>query len=490
MRNRLCSFLVVAWAVSTTLPGSQNTGPAPVEQACSAASPGTTEVTFAWPSAPGAREVWVDLSLYATGLDAGAFSGAGPFTSNVTSYKWMGVAANTQYFYRVNALYADGWHALKSGSFVSGQCGSQSLPIQLTAQTCSAVASGNVNITFAWSPSLLPGASQWLDLSIYDNGFAPGSFLGKGPLPNGQSSLTWDTLPPGLVYYWRVNTIAADGWHGSPTWSFGSVNCGASAPFSVAAAPDLLQLRDRLAAAVADSGIDAAVAVTDLQTGESIDVNGDTPRYAGCTVNWFVLLSNVVDLQNGLFPESDVGDLISRTIYGSNPVTAHQLLIKTGGEVPGGLLKVNDLIAKLGMRNTFFDHPPGYEDEFSLRGALNVITANDANRGLAAFYHGGAVNWQWRDYLLQKMTGVKPGLQYLIPAGVGDGVVSHKNGFSWMPGGWIDNDIGIVRFDSSGGPRAYAISFYTQDVPVEYQDIPLGQSVSRLAWEFFSSRYP
>jgi hypothetical protein len=481
---------MVAWAVSATLPGSQSTGPAPVEQVCSATSPGTTEVTFAWPAAPGAQTVWLDLSLYSTGFDAGAFAGAGPFASNVTSFTWTGITADTRYYYRVNALYADGWHALKTGSFVSGQCGSHTVPFQSITQACSATAPGNVDISFAWSPALLPGASQWLDLSIYDNGFAPGTFLSKGPLPNGQSGLTWEGMPPGLVYYWRVNTLAADGWHGSPGWSFGSVNCGGTVPFAVAAAPDLLQLRDSLAAALAGSGINAAVAVTDLQTGESIDVNGDNPRYAGCTLNWFVLLSNVVDLQNGLFPESDVGDLISRTIYGSNPFTAHDLLIKTGGDVLGGTLKVNDLIARLGLKNTFFDHPPGYEDEFSLRGALNTITANDINRALAVFYHGGAVNLQWRDYLLQKMTGVKPGLQYLIPSGVGRGVVSHKNGFSWMPGGWIDNDIGIVQFDSSAGRRAYAISYYTQDVPVEYQDIPLGQSVSRMAWEFFSSRYP
>ena len=99
------------------------------------------------------------------------------------------------------------------------------------------------------------------------------------------------------------------------------------------------------------------------------------------------------------------------------------------------------------------------------------------------------VNWQWRDYLMEKMTGVKPGLQYLIPAGVGDGTVSHKNGFSWVASGWIDNDIGIVTFDTSAGTRAYAISFYTQDVTTEYADIPVGQSVSRMVWQYFADRY-
>ena len=36
----------------------------------------------------------------------------------------------------------------------------------------------------------------------------------------------------------------------------------------------------------------------------------------------------------------------------------------------------------------------------------------------------------WRDYLLHKMTLVKPGLNYLIPVGASaDANVSHKNGF-------------------------------------------------------------
>jgi hypothetical protein len=258
-----------------------------------------------------------------------------------------------------------------------------------------------------------------------------------------------------------------------------------------ATSPGLLALRDRLAAAIDESGMNAAVAVTDLQTGESIDVKGDDPRHAGCTLNWFVLLSTVIDVQNGSTSESEVDSLMSRTIWGSNPVTARDLLIRTGdGSVEGGVLKVRGLLAKLGLSHSIFDHPPGYSEQYTLNGDPNTVTANDMNRALAAFYKGQVVDEQWRDYLLEKMTNVKPGLQYLLPAGVGDARVSHKNGFTWMPGGWVDNDIGIVVFDSSGGPRAYAVSFYSQDVAWEYADVPLGQNVSRMVWQYFSERYP
>jgi beta-lactamase class A len=255
--------------------------------------------------------------------------------------------------------------------------------------------------------------------------------------------------------------------------------------------PGLLALRDRLAAAIDESGINAAVAVTDLQTGESIDVNGDSPRHAGCTANWFVLLSTVIDVQEGRYPESDVGSLISRTVYGSNPVTARDLLIKTGGgSVEGGVLRVRALLAEIGLTHSVFDHPPGYSEQYTTDGSPNTLTANDVNHALAAFYGGEIVSPEWRDYLLEKMTNVKAGLQYLIPAGVGDARVSHKNGFTWMPGGWVDNDIGIVVFHSGGAPRAYALSFYSQDVPWEYADVPLGQALSKLAWDYFVEKYP
>jgi hypothetical protein len=478
------------WAASALLPGLKASGGATIQQQCSAASPGAAAVTFSWPRASGAYQVWLDLSLYNDGFAPGTFLSVGPFHSDDTSYNWEGIPSDLTYYFRVNALYADGWHVLKMGSFVSGQCGGQPAAMQWVAQQCSTSIPGSVQASFAWSPSLLPNSVQYLDLTLYDMGFAPGSFVSVGPLATGESTYTWDGLVPTATHYWRVNTLGADGWHTSPTWSFGTLACGTQSAFGVAANPDLETLRDRLAAAVDDSGVNAAVAVTDLQTGESIDVKGDDPRQAGCTANWFVLLSNVIDLQMGRYPEGDVGDLIARTIYGSNPITARELLIKTGGDVPGGVYKINDLLARLGLKNTVYDHPPAFADEFSLQGWPNVITANDANKALSSFYHGAVVNYQWRDYLMDKMTGVKPGLQYLIPAGVGDGRVSHKNGFSWMPGGWIDNDIGIVTFDSAGGRRAYAISFYTQDVPVEYADIPLGQSVSSMVWRYFRDRYP
>jgi hypothetical protein len=61
---------------------------------------------------------------------------------------------------------------------------------------------------------------QWVDLSLFNNGWEWGTFLGAGPLPPWQSSLTWDGLLPGYWHYLRVNTLTPWGWVPSHTIAF------------------------------------------------------------------------------------------------------------------------------------------------------------------------------------------------------------------------------------------------------------------------------
>jgi beta-lactamase class A len=358
--------------------------------------------------------------------------------------------------------------------------------ITVSAQQCDASSPGSVSATISWVPSRR--GEQWLDISLFNNRFAPGTFIGTGPLPPGTNTFVWSGLRPGLTHFLRINTRSPFGWEPSQTVAFATQACGDD-PALTQPNGDFLGLRDSLAAEIAASGLNAAVAVTDLQTGESINVNGDEPRLPGCTINFFVLLSVVMDLQEGLYGEDEVGDLIARTVWSSNPITARDLLRKTGiGDLGAGLAKVGQLLDLLGLSISTYDHPPAYPQE-SLQGSVNFLTANEMNRALTALYEARIVEPAWRDYLLNKMMGVKPGLQYLIPAGVGNGVISHKNGFFADPSGWVDNDAGVVMFDRSGNRYAYAVSFFTESVPYKYADIPLGQTVSRLVWQYFSNRY-
>jgi len=258
---------------------------------------------------------------------------------------------------------------------------------------------------------------------------------------------------------------------------------------------DFLGLQESIRTEGEKAWFDIAVSVYDIQTDQMINVRGDEPRLPACTMNFFVLLSVVIDLQNGLYPETDVGELISQTIYGSNPDTAHDLLIKTGeGDVFRGIDKINALLASLGLQTgpnpALFDHPPGYGDTESRFGKINnSITANQANQTLVKIYNGEILSAEWRDYFLEKLTGVKPGLNHLIAAGAIGGITSHKNGFMWDASGWVDNDIGIVTFERNGKQFAYVMSLYMEKIPTRLADVPIGQKISRMVWEYFSNKY-
>ncbi len=232
-------------------------------------------------------------------------------------------------------------------------------------------------------------------------------------------------------------------------------------------------------------------AVTDMDTGETVGVNLDRLHLTGCTVNYFVLLQSTLDVQNGRIDESEVGDLIAATIRTSNPVTARELYQIAGdGDVIAGLERVSTLIDSLAGDDVVFDHPPLYGHESLGVDPNNYISAAAMNEALRATYADGVLEDEWLDYLLEKMTGVKDGLNYLLA--VGPTVpVSHKNGFFPTDSGkWVDNDIGIVRFEQDGQERAYAVSFFSQFVPVKYGDVVLGQQLSTATWEFFQERYP
>lgn len=357
----------------------------------------------------------------------------------------------------------------------------------LMVTECRGATDRSVRAILLWTPSR--AGTQWLDLSIFNNDFAPNTFVSVGPLGSGAWGFVWDGLLQGTTHYARVNTLTPAGWMPGQTLAFYTPVCdGRAAPDP---APDMLRLRDAIAATISASRINTAVAITDLQTRETIDVNGDNVRLPGCTINLFVLMRVVVDLQDGKYPESDVGDVIGQTINRSDPILARRLMKdKIGnGDLAAGIAQVNAFMQSLGMTSTLMDHPPAFPQESQFGLADNRITALDVNRALQALWDGRVLTPGWRDYFLGKMTLVKPGLNYLIPAGVGYGAtVSHKNGFLYSEG-WADNDIGIVWFNRGGQRYGYAISYYAQGVPYKYADIPEGQRIASLAWQWFVGRY-
>lgn len=253
----------------------------------------------------------------------------------------------------------------------------------------------------------------------------------------------------------------------------------------------LSQLQHRLQQLIDEYPVpgEYAVAVTDLQSGETIGVNPDRMQLAGCSINLPLLALATLDMQRGRTETGLVDDLIAQTVYSSNPVTAHDLYeIAGGGDVVAGLNATAFLIDRIGMSRTVLDHAPGYSESVGI-GSDNWMTARDANRLLEWLWSSNEFAPDWREYLLGRMSGVKPGLNYLMAA-VPSGVVSHKNGFLMTSDGtYVDNDIAVVRVRADGREYAYAISFFSQGVASKYDDIPLGQAIAGEAWDFFVDQY-
>ena len=199
---------------------SSKAATAVVTQTCSAAKPGTATVTFAWqqPGA-GSQQTWFDISLV-PGFAWGWFQGHGPLAPTQTAYAFDGLPNGITFFYRVNTLYNNGWRETASGMFVA-QCGGGGGSAPITGNVAQTCAGNGVNVTFNWQANAK--GAQFIDLSLANNGFAPGTFVGAGPL--GGSSFTWNGLAKGATHFWRINTLTPGGWSTSNTGSFVTLAC-------------------------------------------------------------------------------------------------------------------------------------------------------------------------------------------------------------------------------------------------------------------------
>ncbi len=199
---------------------------ATVTQTCSAAAPGAVTITLAWPApGSGAQQTWFDISL-TPGFAPGWFQGHGPLATSQRAFAFDAVPSGLNFYYRVNTLYNGGaWKESAVGSFVSncnGGGGSAGPPAAgNVAQVCDG--GGSVTATFNWKPGA--AGQQWLDLSTKNNGFAPGTFVGAGPVGSGGGAFTWTGISRGVTHYWRVNVLSSGGWMSSNTGSFTSVTC-------------------------------------------------------------------------------------------------------------------------------------------------------------------------------------------------------------------------------------------------------------------------
>jgi len=107
--------------------------------------------------------------------------------------------------------------------------GAASLPAAL-AQDC--LPNGTVRVSFGWISGF--GTQQWIDLSLADNGFVPGTFVGAGPLAGSAGSFVWDGLLPGHLHFARVNTWTGSFWAASEKSTFLTKSCAFGQPAQLA----------------------------------------------------------------------------------------------------------------------------------------------------------------------------------------------------------------------------------------------------------------
>ncbi len=253
-----------------------------------------------------------------------------------------------------------------------------------------------------------------------------------------------------------------------------------------------LNFGDELAAAVApyDGSTRYAIAVTDLQTGYTVGANLERQQLSGCVMNFFVILQALLDVEDGRYPLVTVDSLIRATTWSSNATTARELYRIVGdGDTTEGVHRVSGLHDVLGLDDVVIDHPPAYTSDSLGIDLNNWLTAEAVNSVLARVWRGEVLNDESRAYLLEVMADVKPGLNYLTAYVPGPATVSHKNGFFWSDVGYIDNDAGIVQVSGPDGDYAYIVTFLAEGTAYKYADLPLGQQLMRMAWDYFAETY-
>jgi hypothetical protein len=263
-------------------------------------------------------------------------------------------------------------------------------------------------------------------------------------------------------------------------------------PENTNASPELLGLRDSLVRELAayqrqEPGFDMGLAVTDLQTGETMSINGNTIWRTGCTINLFALLAAVSDFQAGRARPDEVAGLIRIGIGNSSPPEVAQFLDILYGSHETGVEQARRLMQSWGMKDSLYHHVPFYGDGTE----NNLLTPVETNLVLAKLYRGELFNAEWTTYTLGRLLEIKPGLNYILPGQLpATARVPHKIGYYQDIDGWVIADAGLVIFpDANGKQTAYAITYLSHRASTEPAGYLFGAKVSRIVYDFFAAKY-
>jgi beta-lactamase class A len=264
-------------------------------------------------------------------------------------------------------------------------------------------------------------------------------------------------------------------------------------PENVNLSADMIGLQNELATTVADyesaNAIDVGVAVTDLVTGETLSVNGNTAHKTGCVINLFGLLAAVDQFQAGNASPSGLEYSIKKGIGGSYPPEVKNFLNAIFGDYPDGVAFARQLMAGWGLKVATYDHIPFYGG--SDNPPPNILTPLETNSILARVWNGQLFDAQWSDYTVSVLRDSYAYVNYILPKYLPDSAtVGHKIGYYDDDDGWVNNDVGIVSFTGAdGNTKAYAISYFSQYGRSEYDGYSFGARLSLDVYDFMAPRY-
>ena len=198
------------------------------------------------------------------------------------------------------------------------------------------------------------------------------------------------------------------------------------------ASQDFLSLRDELESSIvaydADvGGIDVAIAVTDLQNGESISVGGNVLHRTGCVINLFALLGAVSEFQAGNASPDGLGYSIKKGIGGSYPPEVKNFTQAVFGSYWDGTYYARGLMSSWGMTASYFDHIPYYGGEYP---SPNILTALETNDILARLWNEQLFDPEWTRYTLRVLRDSYSYVNYILPGRLPpEATVGHKIGY-------------------------------------------------------------
>jgi beta-lactamase class A len=260
---------------------------------------------------------------------------------------------------------------------------------------------------------------------------------------------------------------------------------------SAAAPGSLSELQTQISARLSGWNGKYAVTVTDLQTGQTVSVNGARSQTAASTIKIFIAIGIAQQIDAGHIAKDDVDGLMQAMMGQSSNEAAYELIEMLGnGNIVAGTRAVNTVAQNLGTTGTFLDSPPDHPEIDIGIARDNLLTTNDLNLVLTKLYHGQILSPASTDYVLYCMSlpsdWQNGSVGGPLPAG---STFYHKPGWIGAPyDTW--NDAGIVVVNRNGLNLAYAISYLGSFSGSEGEDYNRGYAVSDLVWSYFDAAYP